>query len=69
VLQIEGIGYFAPDILTFYGLNEDGARTQLIQHVAQLNVMLIAQPKADEAEEPRRIGFQLAKSLESAKEA
>lgn len=69
VLQIEGIGYFAPDIVTFYGRNQDGARTQLIQHVAQLNVMLIAHPRADTTEAPRRIGFQLAKSLESAKEA
>ncbi|MEZ5686868.1 MAG: DUF6173 family protein [Paracoccaceae bacterium] len=65
VLQIEGIGYFAPDVLTFYGTNEEGARTQLIQHVNQLNVMLIAHPKAEEAEAPRRIGFHLAKSLEA----
>lgn len=64
VLRIEGIGYFAPDVLTFYGQNEDGARTQLIQHVSQLNVMLIAQPKPVEAEPPRRIGFRLAKGLE-----
>lgn len=64
VLQIEGIGYFAPDVLTFYGLNEDGARTQLIQHVSQLNVMLIAQPKLREEDAPRRIGFRLAKALE-----
>ncbi len=59
VLRIEGIGYFAPDIITFYGRDEDEARTQLIQHVSQLNVMLRALPKPPEAEEPRRIGFQL----------
>ena len=62
VLQIEGIGYFAPDIVTFYGRDEDGARTQLIQHVAQLSVMLRAMPKAPD-EEPRRIGFRLATGL------
>lgn len=62
VLQIEGIGYFAPDILTFYGRDEEGARTQLIQHVAQLSVMLRAMPKAPD-EEPRRIGFRLATGL------
>ena len=28
-LRIEGLGYFAPDILTFYGRDEQGARTQL----------------------------------------
>ncbi|MBW0157936.1 DUF6173 family protein [Sedimentimonas flavescens] len=63
VLQIEGIGYFAPDILTFYGRDEGGARTQLIQHVSQLNVMLVAIPKAEEEEAPRRIGFHLARGL------
>ena len=63
VMRIEGIGYFAPDIVTFYGRDEDDARTQLIQHVSQLNVMLRALPKAPEVEEPRRIGFRLAADL------
>ena len=40
VLRIEGIGYFDPDIVTFYGRDDEGTRTQLIQHVTQLNVML-----------------------------
>lgn len=64
VLRIEGIGYFAPDIVTFYGRDEEGARTQLIQHVAQLNVMLRALPKDAGTEEPRRIGFRLAAEIE-----
>ena len=64
VLRIEGIGYFDPDVVTFYGRDEDNARTQLIQHVSQLNVMLRALPKAPEIEEPRRIGFRLAADLE-----
>jgi len=63
VLQIEGLGYFAPDILTFYGRDEDGVRTQLIQHVSQLNVMLVAIPKGAEEEEPRRIGFRLGQGI------
>ena len=63
VLQIEGIGYFAPDVLTFYGRDENETRTQLIQHVSQLNVMLRALPKPSDAEEPRRIGFRLAAAM------
>ncbi|MEZ5777587.1 MAG: DUF6173 family protein [Paracoccaceae bacterium] len=63
VLRIEGIGYFDPDIVTFYGRDEGEMRTQLIQHVSQLSVMLRALPKAPEVEEPRRIGFQLAADL------
>ena len=63
VLRIEGIGFFAPDILTFYGRDEDESRTQLIQHVSQLNVMLRALPKPSADEQPRRIGFRLAADM------
>jgi hypothetical protein len=63
ILKIEGIGWFAPDILSFYGEDENGARTQLIQHVSQLNVLLRAMPKSPEATEARRIGFRLAEGL------
>ena len=59
VLRIEGIGFFDPDIITFYGRDEAGARTQLIQHVSQLSVTLRAVPKEGEDDAPRRIGFQL----------
>lgn len=65
VLQIEGMGFFDPDILTFFGTDEDGVPTQLIQHVSQLSVILRAMPKAAPAEEaPKRIGFRLARRLE-----
>lgn len=63
-LRIEGLGYFDPDIVTFYGADLSGARMQLAQHVSQLNVLLRAMPKAIETAEPRRIGFELAKSLD-----
>jgi hypothetical protein len=64
VLRIEGVGYFDPDMLTFYGKDESGNRMQLIQHVAQLNVMLRAISKESPEEEPaRRIGFRLAQNL------
>lgn len=59
VLQIEGVGFFDPDIVTFYGRDEDGLRTQLIQHISQLNVVLRAIPKHEPSEPPRRIGFQM----------
>lgn len=64
VLRIEGVGYFAPDIVTFYGTDQSGAKTQLVQHVRQLNVMLRALPIPREQAEPTRIGFRLAAALE-----
>lgn len=66
VLRIEGMGYFDPDIVTFYGSDPSGGRTQLVQHVSQLNVMLRTLPKAVEQEPAVRIGFQLAQDLENA---
>lgn len=64
VLRIEGMGYFDPDIVTFYGTDPSGAKTQLVQHVSQLSVMLRALPKPEDAAEPTRIGFRLAQDLE-----
>lgn len=65
VLRIEGLGFFAPDLISFYGIGEDGMRTQLVQHVTQLNVILRAVPRNDRADDtPRRIGFRLAADLE-----
>ncbi|MEL6409757.1 MAG: DUF6173 family protein [Pseudomonadota bacterium] len=65
VLRIEGMGFFDPDIITFYGSDPTGAKTQLVQHVSQLSVMLRAVPKAVEVDEPTRIGFRLAQDLDN----
>ena len=59
VLRIEGIGFVEPDVISFYGTDESGAKTQLIQHVSQLSVTLRAVARIDTEEPPRRIGFQL----------
>jgi len=69
VIRIEGLGYYDPDIVTYYGMNESGARTQLIQHVSQLNVTLVASPKHIDQPEPTRIGFRLASALEGTEDA
>jgi hypothetical protein len=61
-LNIRGMGYFGPDIITFYGVDQHGTKTQLVQHVSQLNVMLKAMPKMHDKAE--RIGFQMRSRLE-----
>ena len=69
-LKIQGMGYFAPDMVTFYGEDPAGSKMQLVQHVSQLNVMLVAEPKVGEPEEePTRIGFKLAQDLEETKKS
>ncbi len=68
VLRIQGMGYFDPDIVTFYGTDPSGARTQLIQHVSQLNVLLRAMSKPQGRTEPVRIGFRLAADLDAVDE-
>lgn len=65
VLRIEGMGFFDPDIVTFYGSDSNGIKTQLVQHVSQMNVMLRALPKPAETTEAARIGFRLAQDLEA----
>lgn len=64
VIRIEGMGYFDPDVLTFYGSDPTGALVQLVQPVSRMNVMLRALPKQEEQAEPQRIGFRLAQDLE-----
>lgn len=68
-LRIEGMGFFDPDIITFYGQDGSGAKTQLIQHVSQLSVTLRATPKIIQQKPPRRIGFRLRQDLEKSSQA
>jgi hypothetical protein len=37
VFHVEDIGYYGPDIITFYGNNEKGEKLQLIQNLSQLS--------------------------------
>lgn len=69
ILKIEGMGFFDPDILTFYGTDPMGAKTQLVQHVSQLSVILRAAPKSPDRPAPTRIGFRLRKDLEKSSQA
>ena len=49
------IGFSKPNLITFYGVTEQGDKIQLIQHVSQLNFLLKAVNKIEE--NPVRIGF------------
>lgn len=63
-IRIQGMGYFAPDMITFHGVDDQGGKMQLVQHVSQLNVLLVAEPKAVEEKPAQRIGFKLAEEMQ-----
>jgi hypothetical protein len=65
-IRIEDVGYWGPDLVTFIGKNLDGNPVELMQHISQVNVLLVALPI--EAEQPRRIGFILEAGLKKTKE-
>ena len=55
VFHIESIGYAGPHIICFFGKMDDGSPVQLVQHMSQLNVLLMAMKKQQPV--ARRIGF------------
>lgn len=56
LMYVTDIGYQNPDILYFYG-SVNGNEAQLIQHMSQLNFLLMAIKKEEPDRPPRRIGF------------
>ncbi len=66
-MHVQGMGFFAPDLVTFYGVDEGGTKTQMVQHVSQLNVTLKATIKQNKEADATRIGFLLEKELENKK--
>lgn len=56
--SIQDIGYWDPNMIVFYGELSDGSAVELVQHISQLNLLLVAVPRSDDIEKPRRvIGF------------
>jgi hypothetical protein len=56
LLNVTHIDYSAPTLMNFYGF-VDGNRAHLIQHISQLNFLLVAVPKSEPDKPARRIGF------------
>jgi hypothetical protein len=68
-MHVLDVGYWAPDLILFFGKSQDGAPMQLMQHVSQVSLLLVAAKKQTE-EEPRRIGFDILRKVEeTAKDA
>ncbi|NKK92915.1 hypothetical protein GFL95_17005 [Rhizobium leguminosarum bv. viciae] len=63
VISIDNVGYWGTDLIIFYGRTSDGRKAELLQHITQVNVLLVA--VRVEKEEVRRIGFILKQKLEN----
>jgi hypothetical protein len=63
IMQIQDVGFWGPDFIMFLGVNADGKPVRLIQHYAQINVLLDSRKKPEERE-AHRIGFQLSELVE-----
>ena len=62
-MHVLDVGYWAPDLILFFGRSHDGAPMQLMQHVTQVSLLLVAAKKQTE-EQPRRIGFDIMRKVE-----
>ena len=49
--------YWNPSLIGFYGTKPDGSPVKLIQHVSQINVLLVRQKRIHPEEPKRPIGF------------
>lgn len=63
-MAVHDIGYQNPDMLYFFG-KVDGQEAQLIQHVSQLNFLLLAVAKRNSAKSPRRIAIGFERTNEN----
>ena len=64
-MHVLDVGFWAPDLVLFFGRSSEGAPIQLMQHVTQVNLMLVAAKKEAPEQAPNRIGFEIMKRVEA----
>ncbi|MCG7544210.1 DUF6173 family protein [Pseudoalteromonas sp. MM17-2] len=55
--HIDDIGYWNPSLISFRGKNENGESVELIQHVSQISILLVALKRENLSQPKRPIGF------------
>ncbi len=55
--HLEDMGYRNPSLISFKGLTEEGDPVELIQHVAQISVLLVKMKRRDPSRPKQPIGF------------
>lgn len=56
-ILVDSIGYIGYNLIRFLGTDNLGKPLELIQHVSQLNFLLMVVPKPEKEPEKRKIGF------------
>lgn len=66
-IRVESLGFRNPYLIIFQGtIVDSGERVELVQHVSQINLLLLAVPKPDDHVEAKRIGFHKDDSTQGA---
>jgi hypothetical protein len=68
-MHVTDVGFWAPDLILFFGRGQDGSPIQLMQHVSQVSLLFVAARKEAPQEAPRRIGFDILRKVEEAAKA
>ena len=55
--RVRGIGYYNPSLILFNGETENGETIQLVQHVNQINLLLMKIERSDPKQPKQKIGF------------
>ncbi len=65
--HIEDISFWNPSLISFIGKNSEGEPVELVQHVSQISVLLMAMKRANVAMPKRPIGFASWEEFEAQK--
>ena len=65
--HVDDIGYWNPSLISFRGKNENGESVELIQHVSQISILLVALKREDMNKPKRPIGFASWEEYEASK--
>ncbi len=65
--HIEDISYWNPSLICFKGKNTNGDPVELIQHVSQISILLVAMKRENKEKPKRPIGFASWEEFEAQK--
>lgn len=57
IFHLEGMDYLNPSLIVFYGATDKGDPIKLIQHVTQINILLMKLPRREPDKPKQPLGF------------